>query len=88
MILVETPEDVATIQVNRTFLIQCPRTGIVYTIQKRMGNGGVIYFFAPQYSGRRYIVDTSQSAPSGRRYYFSSDRLTELIRDKSFAIER
>ena len=88
MILIETPDDVDTIQLDRTFLIQCPKTGSVYAVQKRMGNGGTVYFFVPQYPGRRYIVDTECAVPSTMRYYFPEGRLKELIRDKSFAIER
>lgn len=56
---------------------------------KVIDDGGV-YYFARQQTDSRFVVDTSYPAigTTAERYYFSIERLKEMITDKSFAIER
>ena len=89
MDLISVAADVDKLQSDGYVLVQCPRTEVVYVIEHyRRGHSDELYYFAKQQPNSRYVVDTDYPDNVRERYYFSTDRLKEMITDKSFAIER
>ena len=89
MELITTADDVEKMQGDGFFLLQCPRTELVYVMfSNRNMSDGSMYYLARQRPDDRYIVDTNYPNRTEERYYFSIERLKEMITNKSFAIER
>lgn len=89
MELITTVDDVEKMQESGFFLLQCPRTERVYVMgHAHNTTNGYVYYLAEQRPTDRYVVDTDYPNRVDERYYFSIERLKEMITDKSFAIER
>ena len=91
MELIATADAVDKMDGTSGFLIQCPKTELVYIMYKHVTmRGDKLYYGAKQQSDTRFLVDTNyvRLGADDERYYFSTERLKEMITSKSFAIER
>ena len=91
MKLVRTIEDLVAVDLLEVFLLQCPKTNIVYTMQRKFIQDQLserVYYYATQDAGDTFLVDTDIPHNCRERYYFNPDRLRELLENKLFAMER
>ncbi len=89
MELIATADDVGKMQSTTCFLLQCPKTGVVYRMLSKVVLGKGTFYIIYQNIPRKYMVDPSYSSlAEEKRYYFSVERLKEMITNKSFVIER
>ena len=89
MLLVKSPDGVDAISLHHPFLIQCPKTNGVHTIQKRAHYNKAYYVTVqrPYGGGFQYITDDNISEGStDKRYYFTEEKLKELVRSQRFTI--
>ena len=87
MLLVKSSDDVDAICLHHHFLIQCPKTKVIHLMIRQAYGSDKSYYMAVQNSGVCYITNDSIHRNSdGDRYYFTDEKLKELINIKRFTI--
>ena len=87
MLLIKSSDDVDAICLHHHWLIQCPKTKIIHVIERKAYGLDKSYYMAVQNSGACYITnDSIQCNADGDRYYFTNEKLKELINTQRFTI--
>ena len=88
MLLLKSPDGVDAISLHHPFLIQCPKTKLVHVVKKAVYNSSSAYYAVVNTGMEfQYITDDSiLNNNSDKRYYFTKEKLKELIRSQAFTI--